>query len=172
MARLLQASEYIQCASSRGIDRKPPLESLPIPTLLSSGQWVLSDHCRRRRSLRPQKPHSVPKGKRNELVLEGGTDLPKSRASQQPGHLVGEGDQYRTRSCCGYGERTRIEINIRTRWLLSGISSLFTPPRIQMLRPPSCKRKLSKAMALLPFLAWASILLIPALKVMGWTRIS
>jgi hypothetical protein len=32
-----------------------------------------------------------------------------------------------------------------------------------MLRPPSCKRKLSKAMALLPFLAWASISLIPAL---------
>jgi hypothetical protein len=56
-----------------------------------------------------------------------------------------------------------VKSNIRTRWLLSGISSLFTPPRIQMLRSPSCKRKLSKAMALLPFLAWALISLIPAL---------
>ncbi len=79
MAHPPQASEYIQCASGHEINRKPPLESLPIPTLPSSGQSASSDHYRIRRSLRLQKLHSVPQGKRTDLVLEGGIDLPKSR---------------------------------------------------------------------------------------------
>src|SRR5713226_5221074 len=79
MAHLLQASEYTRCASGHEIDRKPQLESLPIPTLPSRGQSASSDHYRIRRSLRLQKLHSVPQGKRTDLVLEGGIDLPKSR---------------------------------------------------------------------------------------------
>jgi hypothetical protein len=64
----LRASEYIQYVSDRGTDRKPPLESWPIPMLPSIGQLVTSDRYCIQLLLRTQKRHSVPQGIRNDGV--------------------------------------------------------------------------------------------------------
>src|SRR5215813_7759711 len=101
MAHRLQASEYTQCGADHETDRTPLLESLLIPKPPSNDQWVSSDRCHIRRSLRRQKLRSAPLEKRNGLVRAMGTDLPKSRESQLPDRLTEEGDLCPTRFCCG-----------------------------------------------------------------------